>query len=374
MSSRAPASLLHVTATLLLVVGILVGCGRGTTTSPPPTDEDSANQVVPVAAQAAQVGSLRATVHASGTVVPADGAEFLAVAPEPARVIDVTKNQGDPVAVGEVLVRFDLQTAVQELARQQAETARVQAQLENVRANRQRVADFVERGLVPRNDLNQADRELSDAQAAVTTTAAALKRAQDNAARGAIVAPFSGIVATRLHNPGDVALATVTDPVLRIVDPTRLEILATIPTKEAARVLPGASARVAGAVDGQIAIPLLVSSRPSGAPDALGNVRIRLGFRGPATLMVDAAVEVDIDAEERPNVVFVPLTALVGTATDQAVFIVTGDVAERRRVTVGVITEQGVEVTDGLAQGELVVVRGQGSVVQGSKLSVDLVR
>jgi RND family efflux transporter MFP subunit len=316
---------------------------------------------------------MRATVHASGVVVPAEGAEFLAIAPEPARVVEVTRNQGDAVAPGDLLVRFELPSASQELSRQQAEMARAQAQVENVRITRERVADFVDRGLVPRNDLNQADRELAEAQAAATAAASAFKRAQDLLSRASIQAPFAGVVVNRLHNPGDVALASQSDPVLRIVDPKRLEIQALVAGADAPRVLPGSSARVAGSVDGKL-VALTVAGRPDGLPDSEGRLRARLTAVSPVTLAVDSPVEVDIDAEERANVVFVPLSSLVGSGSNVAVFIANGQVAERRAVTTGVTTDLGVEITSGLKPGELVITRGQANVTDGSRINVELER
>ena len=358
-------------ATLLTLTGILTGC-RGAAPRAEP-EGSTENEIVPVAAQPAQVGSLRATIHASGTIVPADGAEFLAVAPETARVVEVTRNQGDPVAAGDVLVRFELPSATQEVARQQTDLARAQAQLENVRATRQRVADFVERGLVARNDLGQADRELADAQAAVNAADNSFRRAQDTLARATVKAPFAGIVANRLHNPGDLAQASPTDPVLRIVDPKRLEILASIPGADASRVLPGASSRVAGFVDGK-SIQLSVAGRPGGTPDSEGNLRVRLGFTSPATMVVDMAVEVDIDAEERSNVVFVSPVALVGSGKETALFVAVNHVAQRRAVTTGVTSELGVEIVSGLKAGELVITRGQTGLADGARISVDTTR
>ena len=91
-------------------------------------------------------------------------------------------------------------------------------------------------------------------------------------------------------------------------------------------------------------------------------------------MMVDTSVEVDIDGEERLNVVFVPPSALVGGGKDAALFIADGELAHRRAVTTGVTTELGVEITSGLKAGELVILRGQGSVVDGSRISVELTR
>ena len=91
-------------------------------------------------------------------------------------------------------------------------------------------------------------------------------------------------------------------------------------------------------------------------------------------MMVDTPVEVDIDAEERTGVVFVPPIALVSPAPDAAVFVVVDAVAQRRAVKTGVTTDQGVEITAGLRPGELVITRGQGSVKDGSQVTAEVLR
>jgi len=349
---------------------LLAGCRPS---APADTLTGTEEDVVPVGAEPAQLGSLRATIHVSGSVVPADGAEYLVVAPETARVIEVTHNPGDAVAAGDVLVRFELPGVAQELARLQADMAQLQAQVENARVNRQRVADFVERGLVARNDLARAERELVDAQDAANAAATAVTRSETTAARAIVRAPFTGIVATRLHNPGDVVQPSSTDPVLRVVDPTRLEVLAAVPGADASRVVQGATARIAGSVDGQVA-PLVVSGRPSVVADSQGRLPVRLSFTGATTVKVDTAVEIDIDAEERSNVVFVSPTAIVGSGQDAAVFVAANDVAERRTVTTGVTTDRGVEIVSGLQAGELVITRGQDVVRHGTRISAAVAR
>ena len=81
-------------------------------------------------ARPAETRSIRTSVRASGVVTPTEGAEFLAVSPEPARLIEITKTEGAAVAAGELLVRFELPSATQDLTRVRAELASAQAQLE----------------------------------------------------------------------------------------------------------------------------------------------------------------------------------------------------------------------------------------------------
>ena len=94
-------------------------------------------------------------------------------------------------------------------------------------------------------------------------------------------------MAQRLRNPGDVISGAAADPILRIVDPGRLEVLASVPAANLSRVLPGATARLAG-VGAAGTVRLTVSSR-SGmvAPAPGGTVPVRLTPAEPLPLAVD---------------------------------------------------------------------------------------
>jgi cobalt-zinc-cadmium efflux system membrane fusion protein len=324
---------------------------------------------VPVAAQPAQTGSIRTVVRASGVVTPAEGAEFLATAPEPARVVEITKEEGAPVASGEALVRFELPLAAQDLTRVRADLAGAQAQLENARVAQTRTRDFVTRGLIPRVELDAADRTLADAQAAVENAQAAVAAAEQAASRSVVRAPFDGVVAQRLHQPGDLVQGTVADPVLRVVDPRRLEVTAMIPPADISRVLPGASARMTSPVDARV-IRLAVTARPSAAqPRADGSLPVRLEFADPHDVTVNTQVDVEIDAEERTGVVFVSPEAVLQDKDETVLFVVNGDRAERRLVTTGLADDQRVEITSGLRPNELVITQGHFGLTDGTKIS-----
>jgi RND family efflux transporter MFP subunit len=342
----------------------LAGCGK--TESKNPVSEGPI--AVAVVARLAETGSLRAVIRASGVVVPAEGAEFLLIAPEPARILEITRAENDPVSSGDVLVRFDLPGAAQDVVRQRAELARIQAQLENARVAQARVRDLVGRGLVARRDLETADRDLADAQDAVTRATAAVAVADAAAARAVIRAPFSGIVARRLHNPGDVVQAAATDPVVRLVDPSRVEIVATVTALEAPRVLPGASARLVNAVDGA-SVALSVASRGVASANG-GSVPVRLVAASPLTVPVDTAVAIEIDAEERAGVVFVAPESIVRDGNESVVMVAMGDRAERRVLQTGIATERRVEVLSGLRAGELVITQGHVGLPDGALINV----
>jgi RND family efflux transporter MFP subunit len=323
---------------------------------------------VPVGVVPAQTSGIRAVVHATGIVTPSEGGEFLVVAPEPARIAEIAKAQGDAVASGEIVARFELPSATQEVARLAAELAAAEAQLENARINQGRIRDFTERGLVPRRDLETADRELADAQAAVDRIRAQHAAASAGAARAIVRAPFNGVVANRYHQPGDVVLSS-TDPVLRIVDPRRLEVVVSVPAADVARVVPGAPARIAAAA-GVAPVELTVAARAGERVSPDGTMPFRLLFRESTMLPVDTRVEIDIDAEARANVVLVPAEALVRDGGQAAVLIANGSRAERRAVTTGLEDAQHVEITSGVRAGELVITRGHVGLGDGAAINV----
>src|SRR5204863_97914 len=83
-----------------------------------------------VGAAVAQLGTIRAVVAATGTADPLPGADWIIIAPQPARVAVITKAEGDRVRKGELLVRFDAPPLRADLATRSGELAAARARLE----------------------------------------------------------------------------------------------------------------------------------------------------------------------------------------------------------------------------------------------------
>src|SRR5215208_3849133 len=208
-----------------LIVAAAVAAGACRREAPKAVEREET--VIPVGAIPAQRAAIRAVIHASGVVVPAEGGEFLVFAPEPTRLIDVAKMPGDAVKSGDVLARFDLPSAALAVSRLAADLAGAQAQLENARINQERTRGFVERGLVPRRDLEAADRDFATAQDAAERARTAHAAAQAGA---------TGATARVAATGTDMVRLTVAGPVTNLS--------AGLPTGASAQV--GASAKAAG--------------------------------------------------------------------------------------------------------------------------------
>src|ERR1700674_175664 len=87
-------------ASILLAAGA-AACRRGA-----PKDTE-AEAPIPVIAEAVQIGDIRGMVSATGMVGALPGADFAATPFEPGRIVEISKQVGDHVKSGEVLVRFE---------------------------------------------------------------------------------------------------------------------------------------------------------------------------------------------------------------------------------------------------------------------------
>jgi RND family efflux transporter MFP subunit len=339
--------------------------------SKPAVEETESEAPVPVKVEAAETGSIRGVVHATGTINPAPDGELIVVAPEPARIAEIPKAEGERVARGDVLVRFEIPTLQAEVQRQAAEVQRAQAALANAKANQARQRELFERGIAARKEVEDGDRMVADAEAAVGQAEASRASAITSAARTTVRATFAGVIAKRFHNPGDLVEAAAGDPVLRVIDPRRLEVVASIPLSESPRVVVGASAWLKATSPSLPDLPLKVVSRPAQVEQGTATIPVRLVFVGQGNLAAGMPVQVDIDAEQHTGVVLIPAPALVREGEETAVFVAMGDKAQRRPVQVGLTDGTNIEILSGVKAGEMVIVDGQAGLPDEAKIAID---
>jgi len=361
-----PASTDHSRVVLTALCAVLLLCGGCTRE---PVEEVESETVVSVKTEDATVGNIRGVVHATAIVNPAPGADLVVVAPESARIAELPKAPGDSVRRGDVLVRFEIPSMTAEVQRQQAEVARAQATLNNAKAAQTRATELFQRGVAARKEAEEANRAAVDAEAAVAQAQASLSAAETVAARATVFAAFDGVVVKRQHNPGDLVEASASDAVLRVIDPRRLEVIASVPLADIARIEVGAPAHLEKVAGETREVALKVLSRPAAVEAGTGTVPVRLGFSAPSNLPAGIPVQVEIQAEEHRNVVLVPAVAVVREGDETAVFVAAGGKAERRAVTLGLNDGTHVEIASGIKAGEKVIVDGQAGLPDGAAIS-----
>lgn len=349
----------------LPLVLLLSGCSK------PTVEEVQTTAAAPVKTLVLAAAPLEGVVAASGIVSAAPGADWVITAPEPARIVELPKAEGDRVQPGDLLVRFEIPARTTDVAARRAEVAQARAHVDNAQASVTRLTTLFEHGVAAQKELEDAKRDLSEAQAALAQAEAGTEAAAVLAARSIVRARFAGVVATRAHNPGDMVEATSADVILRVIDPTKLQVVASVPIPDLARVQVGRPARVLvpGAEEPEAG---KVLTRPAAVEPTGVSADVRLSFNAQTKLAVGTPVRVEIVAEQRPSALAVPLEAIIHEDEDAFVMVAGGDnKAHKRKVTIGLTTPKLAEITGGLKAGDAVIVQGQQGLPDGAAITLE---
>jgi len=339
------------------------GCSKA------PVEEVATTAAAPVTVLTVQPAVLEGVVSATGMVAAAPGADLIITAPEAGRFIEMPKAEGDRVKPGDLLVRFEIPSLSTDVSTRHAEVEQARARVENAQASVTRLTTLVEHGVAAQKELEDARRELAEAKAAQAQAQSASENAGVLASRTVVRARFPGVIAKRAHNPGDMVEASASDVILRVIDPSRLQVVASVAIPDLTRVQVGHPVRilVPGSEDAESG---KVLTRPAAVDPAGVSADVRIAFDGGTRLAAGTPLRTEIIAERRLNAITVPAEALLSEDEDTFVMVAAGDKAQKRKVTVGLRTPKQVEITSGLKAGDLVIIKGQQGLPDGASIAV----
>lgn len=349
---------------VLSVLVALAGCNK------PSVEQVETTATVPVTVEVARVDTLQSTIATTGTVVPAPGAELTVVAPAPARIAEMPKAEGEAVRRGDVLVRFDIPTLAADVSSKRAAVAQATARIEAAKASFNRLSGLVAKGVAAPREVEDAKRQQAEADADLEQAKSAVEAAVSLSNRAVVYAPFAGVVAKRLHNPGDLVDASASDSVLKVIDPARLQIVAAVPVADLPRIVVGhaANVRVPGSETGESA---RVLTRAAQVDPASATADVRLVFANATHLSAGTVVQVEIVGEEHPKALIIPAAAIVHGEGESFVMVAGDDhKAHKYPVAIGLAAGTLVEITSGLKAGDRVIVRGQGGLPEDAAIAV----
>ena len=303
-------------------------------------------------------------------------------------VTDVFVNEWVRVKKDDPLARLDTREAevVLQKAKAAVEVAKaniLQAEVSQNRANREfeRAQKLKETGLITQQAFDDTRTETEAAKARIEAAKAQLRVAEEDAlyaqtrlSKSLIRSPLQGIVSFRNVNVGDFVGEMGAKPMFRIVDTRILELTVTAPSSEM------------GAI--RVGQPLHFSTDAFPGKNFVGKVM----FINPVINEADRSIKVVAEVENREDqlkgglfaqgriltgkrigVLKIPRAALLSwdvAGKKGELFVVNQDVAKRRSVQTGTILGDQVEITSGLAAGDLVITRGGFNVKEGDKVNV----
>ena len=354
-------------ALLMLAAGLATGCAEQ---------------------QAPETGEIRPVRYATAYVAGSDRARTFAGVAQAASeqdlafrvagtVTSVEVDVGSRVRRGQMLARLDAGDL--ELRRQQAEAgvAQAHAQARNAGANYERVVALYESGIASMSDLDAARASYESANASETSAATALRLAEQQVSYANLMAPADGSVSRVAVDVNEAVRAG--QPVVVVIDTEGgPEVRVTVPEAFIGGLQVGRPAQVAfGAVPGRVfgATVAEVGAAAAGAAGFSVSVRLDEGA-DTADVRPGMAAEVTFTIAGRTGAVgvLVPPEAVGQDRRGRFVFVLSPPdeqdiaTAERRSVETGALTPEGLEIVEGVGDGEFVATAGLGTLAPGQRV------
>jgi membrane fusion protein (multidrug efflux system) len=199
---------------------------------------------------------------------------------------------------------------------------------------------------------------------------AQLGMAERGARDSTVRAPFAGLVARRYVSEGEFVQPGQKLFDLVALDPIEVEF--TLPERDSSRVVLGqpVAVRVAPFPDQVFQAEVTVIAPTIDPTTRTLRVKARMS-NTDGRLRPGLFARADLGVAVRDGVAMIPEEAVLQRSDGAVAYrVVGGTRAERRAIKVGVIRDGRIEVSEGLAIGDQVVVRGQNQLVDGAAVSL----
>jgi len=379
--------------TWLVLVLLLAGAGGGAwmwATRERPLQVEAA----PVTQRAA--GSQASVLNASGYVTARRRATVSSKIT--GKVVELNVEEGQAVRQGQVLARLDDATYRAAFALAQANLAvasqavhESEVRLAEARVTLGRMTQLLKDGVVGQAEFDRAKAEADSIAARIGAAREQVKVAQrqveleqTNLDNTIIRAPFSGVAITKDAQPGEMVSPVsagggfTRTGICTIVDMKSLEIEVDVNESYINRVKSGQAVTALLDAYPDWQIPAEVITLVPTADRQKATVMVRIGFKAlDPRILPDMGVKVtflreagDTGTPAVAPTMLVPKAAVRGEGTAQHVFVIRGDVVERRAITVGGTDGDRLEVVGGLTASDRVVISPPAELRDGMKITV----
>ena len=351
-SFTVPAGLRIAAAALVLTTVVAACKGPGADGAPPAKTDAAAVDATPV--EVVAVGRRGIAASYAGTAALEPRAESQVVAKTSGVALQVLVEEGQTVKAGQPLVRLDPDRA-------RLAVAQNEALLRKIETSYNRARQLVGQQLISAGEVDQMRYDLAQARAAYDLARLELSYTT-------VVAPISGVVASRDIKPGN--FVQINSPIIRIVDSSRLEATLNVPERELAKLRAGqAVSLMADALPGRSFEGVVDRVSPV-VDTGTGTFRVVASFTGEEDLTAGMFARVSINYDQRADALVVPRNALLEDGGEPAVYVVRDGHAARVPLKLGYNDAGWMEVREGLAEGDAVVVAGKAALREGSAVQV----
>jgi len=284
------------------------------------------------------------------------------------RLVKIAASQGDAVKNGQTLAWFDSP----ELGQARADYAKAKGRVDLARKNLQREETLFEKKISPEKDMIRARQELSEAEADFTFAHEKFhllgididqfekKHESDQHPLIAVTSPIGGSIIERAATQGEVVGP---DKMLfTVADLSRLWVILDIYEKDLGRVKAGTAAKVSTTAYPDRNFRGVISHIGEVMDEKTRTVKARVVVENTNRILkpgMFATVTIDVKGEQTKKAILLPEEAVLMDGQERFVFIRTGpETFEKKEIKPGKIFGKQVEVVEGLAAGDQVVVQG----------------
>ena len=280
--------------------------------------------------------------------------------------IGVYVEEGTYVRQGQLLVKLNDDVLQAQLRQQQAGVASAEANAAREDSALARAEELRGRGFLSQASLDTAIANQRSARAQLSSAQAALSETRTRLNQTSIRAPVAGIISSRSVTRGQIVQPG--SELFRMVRDGRLELDAEIPEAELRLVRAGMSATIASdQADGATGRVRIVTPEVN-AQTRLGIARISLAPGSGLRPGMFARAAIDVGAQ--PAVV-VPSDAVVFREGKSGVYTIGArNAVHFNPVTTGARSGTQIQIVDGLAANQRVVVQGAGFLGEGDVVTV----
>ena len=281
-------------------------------------------------------------------------------------------DRGDPVKKGQLVALVRPSDLPDQLASARSTLVQVQAALGLARANFERAQQLAPKGVVSKQEMEQASTNLASAQAAEAAAKSQTGGLGIRLGETRIQSPLDGVVMQRRLDTGALVGPPGGGAILTVARVDVLRVFIAVNEREAAGVALGKDAHVeVDAVPGKSFRGQVVRLAPGFDPSTrtldaevhlVNDSRLlRPGMYGRGSIVVDT----------HPAALVVPASALQVTEGQKYLYIAVGDKVQRRLVTTGVDEGESVEVTRGLSAEDDLVTAGADGLSDGATVKTE---
>lgn len=302
---------------------------------------------VPVYATTVERGTVQRLQSYYGTVRSKEQANVTAKLME--RVDKVLVDEGDRVKKGDLLVRFAATNS-------QAMVAQAKLQYQNMKRDYDRMKKLLDEGAISQQTFDQVRLGYQVAKENYESAKSNID----------LTAPISGIVAR--VNFAEGVLAFPGDVVVQIVNDGAYEIKFDATQEDRNLLHPGQTVYAHTNGDESVVGTLTKVSFASAEDTRLFSAYADIP--GSSAIYPGVLATVDVVVKESPDVVQVPVEAVIDRGKGSEVIVIKDGKADVRKVTLGLVGENMIEIQSGLNAGEQIATYGQSSLESGQKVKI----